>query len=126
MVAAGSGSRNWGAWNELGITGVALSRYRIVWLFVMFDLPVETKDQRREYTQFRNRLLKRGFTMLQYSVYAKHLPTEDAAEPLKAHVHAALPPMGQVRVLAVTAPVQQDGGLFWQKTATGGGPSTTN
>ena len=81
---------------------MALSRYRIVWLFVMFDLPVETKDQRREYTQFRNRLLKRGFTMLQYSVYAKHLPTEDAAEPLKAHVHAALPPMGQVRVLAVT------------------------
>jgi CRISPR-associated protein Cas2 len=81
---------------------MALSRYRIMWLFVMFDLPVITKDQRREYTQFRKKLQSKGFTMLQYSVYAKHLPTEDAAEPLKANVKAALPPKGQVRVLAVT------------------------
>lgn len=81
---------------------MALSRYRVVWLFVMFDLPVETKEQRRAYTQFRGQLQRKGFTMLQYSVYAKHIPTEDAAEPLKAHVHAVLPPMGQVRVLAVT------------------------
>jgi CRISPR-associated protein Cas2 len=81
---------------------MALSRYRIMWLFVMFDLPVVTRDQRREYAQFRKKLQSKGFTMLQYSVYAKHLPTEDAAEPLKANVKAALPPKGQVRVLAVT------------------------
>lgn len=81
---------------------MSLSRYRVVWLFVMFDLPMDTKEERREYTQFRSRLQKKGFTMLQYSVYAKHVPTEDAAEPLKAHVHASLPPHGQVRVLAVT------------------------
>jgi CRISPR-associated protein Cas2 len=81
---------------------MALSRYRIMWLFVMFDLPVVTKVQRREYAQFRKKLQSKGFTMLQYSVYAKHLPTEDAAEPLKATVKAALPPKGQVRVLAVT------------------------
>jgi CRISPR-associated protein Cas2 len=73
-----------------------------MWLFVMFDLPVETKVQRREYTQFRKKLQSKGFTMLQYSVYAKHLPTEDAAEPLKATVKAVLPPKGQVRVMAVT------------------------
>jgi CRISPR-associated protein Cas2 len=81
---------------------MALSKYRIMWLFVMFDLPVETKLQRREYTQFRKKLQSKGFTMLQYSVYAKHLPTEDAAEPLKATVKAVLPPKGQVRVMAVT------------------------
>ncbi len=73
-----------------------------MWLFVMFDLPVDSQEQRREYTQFRSRLQRKGFTMLQYSVYAKHAPSEDAAEPLKAQVHAALPPNGQVRVLAVT------------------------
>lgn len=64
----------------------------------MFDLPVLSKDQRREYAQFRKKLQAKGFTMLQYSVYAKHL----AAEPLKSHVKAALPPQGQVRVMAVT------------------------
>lgn len=81
---------------------MALSQYRVMWLFVMFDLPVMTKMQRRDYAQFRKKLQKKGFTMLQYSVYAKHLPSEDAAEPLKQHVKASLPPKGQVRVLAVT------------------------
>lgn len=81
---------------------MALSHYRVMWLFVMFDLPVLTKMQRRDYAQFRKKLQKKGFTMLQFSVYAKHLPSEEAAEPLKAHVKAALPPKGQVRVLAVT------------------------
>ena len=81
---------------------MSLSRYRVMWLFVMFDLPVVTKDQRRDYSRFRKRLQSKGFTMLQFSVYAKHLPSEEAAEPLKNHVKAALPPKGQVRVMAVT------------------------
>jgi CRISPR-associated protein Cas2 len=73
-----------------------------MWLFAMFDLPVETKTHRREYAQFRKRLLNAGFTMLQYSVYAKHLPSEEASESLRQQIRAALPPHGQVRVLAVT------------------------
>ncbi len=68
----------------------------------MFDLPVDTKNARREYAQFRKKLLGKGFTMLQYSVYAKHVPTEDAAEPLKTTVFGALPADGQVRLLTVT------------------------
>ncbi len=68
----------------------------------MFDLPVDTKESRREYAQFRKKLLSSGFTMLQYSVYAKHVPSEDAGESLRRIVRAALPPHGQVRVLAVT------------------------
>lgn len=79
-----------------------LSAYRIMWLFVLFDLPVDSKDERRDYAQFRKKLQARGFTMLQYSVYAKHLPSEDAAETLKTHIQAALPPKGQVRLLMVT------------------------
>jgi CRISPR-associated protein Cas2 len=81
---------------------VPLSAYRIMWLFAMFDLPVETKENRREYAQFRKKLLANGFTMLQYSVYAKHIPSEEAGEALRGVVRAALPPHGQVRVLAVT------------------------
>lgn len=79
-----------------------ISAYRVVWLFAMFDLPVDTKEHRRDYAHFRKRLLDKGFTMLQYSVYAKHMPSEEAAESLRLAVREALPPRGQVRVLAVT------------------------
>lgn len=80
----------------------ALSGYRAMWLFAMFDLPVDEKELRREYTQFRKALLRRGFTMLQYSVYAHYLPSEDAEEALRRHVHAALPSHGQVRIISIT------------------------
>lgn len=81
---------------------MSLSHYRVMWLLVLFDLPVLTTDQRRDYTKFRKQLQAKGFTMLQLSVYAKHLPSEEAAEPLKAQVKMALPPKGQVRVMAIT------------------------
>ncbi len=42
-----------------------------MWLMAMFDLPVETREQRREYTQFRKLLLAQGFVQLQLSVYAR-------------------------------------------------------
>lgn len=76
--------------------------YRIMWLFAMFDLPVDSKEHRRDYAQFRKKLLGVGFAMLQYSVYAKHLPSEDAADALCLKVRAALPTQGQVRLLLVT------------------------
>jgi CRISPR-associated protein Cas2 len=81
---------------------MALSRYRIVWIFVLFDLPVISTDDRRDYARFRKKLLQKGFTMLQFSVYAKHLPSDDAAESIKQQVFGDLPPKGQVRFLQVT------------------------
>ena len=41
-------------------------------VIVMFDLPTETKSQRRTYARFRKRLLEDGFVMMQYSVYTRH------------------------------------------------------
>jgi CRISPR-associated endoribonuclease Cas2 len=73
-----------------------------MWLFVLFDLPVETADQRRQYAQFRKKILSMGFAQLQYSVYARHMPSEDAAEHVKTRLMAYLPPEGQVRLLMVT------------------------
>lgn len=73
-----------------------------MWMFAMFDLPVETKAHRKAYAQFRKNLLKLGFTMLQFSVYAKHLPSEDAAKHLNNIVALAVPDEGQVRILTVT------------------------
>ncbi len=73
-----------------------------MWLFAMFDLPVTTKQHRREYTQFRKLLLKEGFSMLQYSVYARYSVSEEAMEAVRNHIHLGLPPDGQVRLVSIT------------------------
>ena len=49
----------------------ALSGYRMMWLYVMFDLPVGTKAERRAATRFRQSLLDDGFEMAQFSVYLR-------------------------------------------------------
>lgn len=79
-----------------------LSGYRAMWLFAMFDLPVKTQADRRQYTRFRTVLLREGFCMLQYSVYARYCPSEESSEAHRNHIQAVLPPAGQVRLLSVT------------------------
>jgi CRISPR-associated protein Cas2 len=73
-----------------------------MWLFALFDLPVDTKDNRREYVQFRKALLKEGFVMLQFSVYARHGVSEESVDTVRHRVKLVLPPHGQVRLMAVT------------------------
>ena len=73
-----------------------------MWLFAMFDLPVDEKELRREYAKFRKSLLKNGFTMLQYSVYVHYVRSEETEDVFRKKVHAALPSRGQVRLLSVT------------------------
>ena len=79
-----------------------LSGYRIMWLFVMFDLPVTDPKARLRYTRFRTRLLKEGFSMLQFSVYARSFPSEESCQAHRRRVRAALPSEGQVRVVSIT------------------------
>ena len=80
----------------------ALSGYRPLWLFAMFDLPVKTQAQRRRYAQFRKLLLRDGFCRMQYSVYARYCASEETAAPHRDLVRAGLPDEGQVRLLGVT------------------------
>lgn len=40
-----------------------LTGYRLMWMLVMFDLPVLEPEERRAATQFRNQLLDLGFEM---------------------------------------------------------------
>ena len=79
-----------------------LSGYRAVWIFAMFDLPTDTKKARKDYTYFRKNLLRDGFSMLQYSVYARYCASEEVSERYRRHVEAVLPSRGQVRLLWVT------------------------
>ena len=80
----------------------ALSGYKAMWLFAMFDLPVDKPELRKEYTQFRKALLKEGFTMLQYSVYVHYSRSEESEVVYRTKVRAALPSHGQVRIVSVT------------------------
>ena len=73
-----------------------------MWLFAMFDLPVDTREDRREYRRFRKKLLREGFAMLQYSVYARYYASEESCGTCKRFVRENLPPEGQVRLLSVT------------------------
>lgn len=73
-----------------------------MWVIALFDLPTDTPEARREYALFRKRLIQDGFTMLQYSVYARHCPSEENAGVHARRVEAGLPPDGEVRVLTLT------------------------
>jgi len=79
-----------------------LSGYKGMWLFAAFDLPVGTRKARRAYTQFRKSLLREGFMMLQYSVYARYCPGEESSEATRRHVRLALPDEGRVRLVSIT------------------------
>lgn len=71
-------------------------------LFVMFDLPTDTKGQRRQATQFRNSLIKRGFYMFQYSIYVKVCNNAEAAKLAEVSVERIIPDEGAVRTMIVT------------------------
>jgi CRISPR-associated protein Cas2 len=73
-----------------------------MWLFALFDLPVDTVAARREYARFRKLLLSNGFCMLQYSVYARACASEESGQIIRERVKAGLPDDGQVRLLLVT------------------------
>ena len=79
-----------------------LSGYRGMWLFSMFDLPVTTKRARKRYAQFRSLLLSEGFSMMQFSVYARYCASEDIAATFRRRIRTELPDDGHVRLLMVT------------------------
>lgn len=76
--------------------------WRTVWVFAMFDLPVETKAQRRAYARFRKDLLADGFAMMQFSVYFRHCASLDSAAAHIRRMGARVPAEGEVRFLTVT------------------------
>lgn len=59
------------------------SEYRIMWVLVLFDLPTETKKDKKAYVDFKKNLQKDGFTMFQFSIYVRHCASSENAE---AHI----------------------------------------
>lgn len=71
-------------------------------ILVFFDLPVKTKNERRLATKFRNFLLKDGFYMVQFSVYARVCNGNDTVELHKKRLKQNVPKEGSIRVLVIT------------------------
>ncbi len=71
-------------------------------LLVFFDLPVKTKKERHIATKFRNFLLKDGYHMIQYSIYARVCNGTDAVDKHKQRLYGCLPDNGSVRLLIIT------------------------
>lgn len=71
-------------------------------VIVLFDLPVTTTVQRREYTRFRKFLLKSGFVMQQESVYSKLALNTTVAQRIAENVRKNKPSEGLVQMLTIT------------------------
>ena len=56
------------------------SEYRIMWVLVLFDLPTDTKKDKKAYADFRKNLQKDGFTMFQFSIYVRHCASSENAD----------------------------------------------
>jgi CRISPR-associated protein Cas2 len=86
-----------------------------MWVLAMFDLPTDTKQARRAYTQFRKSLLRDGFSRMQYSVYVRHCASEENADVHVQRIQTALPDDGEVRLLAITDKQFERMHVFWGK-----------
>ncbi len=71
-------------------------------VLVLFDLPVETRLDRRAYAKFRKYLIKNGFYMVQKSVYCKMVLNGSNADAVKRNLHHNRPEQGVVQALVVT------------------------
>jgi CRISPR-associated protein Cas2 len=79
-----------------------LNQYRIMWVLVFFDLPTETKLERKIYADFRKKILKDGFTMFQFSIYLRHCASRENAEVHIKRVKKILPEKGHIGIMCIT------------------------
>lgn len=78
------------------------SEYKVMWIMVFFDLPVETKQQMKAATEFRKKLIMDGFTMYQFSIYVRHCASRENAEVHIQRVKRMLPKYGKISILSIT------------------------
>lgn len=80
----------------------AYVKYRIMWVLVFFDLPTDTKKDRKAAADFRKNLISDGFIMFQFSVYMRHCASSESTDAHVRRVKKILPAHGKVGILTVT------------------------
>ena len=78
------------------------SKYRMAWVMVFFDLPVGTPEERRDASNFRRDLIKDGYMMVQFSVYARPCGSADRVDTQVRRFRNHIPTRGEVRGLLIT------------------------
>lgn len=73
-----------------------------MWVLVFFDLPTETKKDRKIYAKFRKEILADGFSMFQFSIYLRHCPSKENADVHIKRVKKLLPEKGHVGIMCIT------------------------
>jgi len=79
-----------------------MNNYRIMRAVIFFDLPVETRLQRKAYRTFVKAIKKEGFFMFQKSVYVKLGINEFAIRSSLNTIKDFLPSDGNVAVMRIT------------------------
>lgn len=79
-----------------------MSGFRFMRIFVFFDLPMDSLEEKREYQKFRKALIKNGFIMMQESVYCKLMTTPSVENSVKNMIQMNKPSKGVVQTLVVT------------------------
>lgn len=79
-----------------------LNAYRIMWVLVFFDLPTETKAERKAHAKFRKDIMTDGFTMFQFSIYLRNCASMENAEVHIKRVKKMLPAKGHVGIMCIT------------------------
>lgn len=86
-----------------------------MWVLVFYDLPTETKSQRKDAARFRRDIMGDGFTMYQFSFYVRNCASMDNAQVHVKRVQAMLPRYGKVGVMCVTDRQFADIKIFYCK-----------
>lgn len=73
-----------------------------MWILVMFDLPTDTRQQRKAASGFRDFLLDEGFERSQFSVYARFVNGKEAFATRVGRIERHLPEAGDVQILNFT------------------------
>ena len=94
------------------------SEYRVMWVLVFFDLPTDTKKERKASADFRKKLLSDGFVMFQFSIYMRHCASAESAKVHVKRVKSILHPLGQVGILTITDKQFSSMELFTEKKST--------
>lgn len=94
------------------------SEYRVMWILVLFDLPTETKKDKKLILTFA-KSTKDGFTMFQFSIYVRHCASSENAAVHIKRVKSFLPEYGQVGIICITDKQFGEIELFYGKKASG-------
>lgn len=71
-------------------------------LMVFYDLPITEPVNRKDYARFHKFLLRDGYDMIQFSVYARICNGPEAVDKHVRRLMGRLPPLGSVRCMQVT------------------------